>query len=233
MRVDAALSVMERTVDHDADRLHQRTAGVPGGGGGPGPMGGLGQLVVVRHGETAWSRDRRHTGRTDVPLLPEGEAQALELGRYLQAWRFGAVLVSPLVRARRTCELAGFGEEAVVEPDLAEWDYGAYEGRTSADISAERPGWSLWSDGVERGETLAGLGDRADRVVARARLFGGDVLVFGHGHALRVLAARWLGLDPGAGALFTLSPCGIGVLGWEHAAPVLCRWNAGPGVLTT
>lgn len=183
------------------------------------------QLVVVRHGQTSWSRDGRHTGRTDVPLLDAGEAQARALRGRLAGLQVTTVLVSPLARARRTCELAGFAANAEIDPDLAEWDYGAYEGRTTAEIRVQRPGWSLWSDGVERGETLAALSDRADRVVAKVRRQSGVVLAFGHGHALRVLGARWIGLDPSAASLFVLSPCGLGVLGWEHETPAMRSWN--------
>ncbi len=183
------------------------------------------RLVVVRHGETQWSQAGRHTGTTDVPLTADGEHQAVELGEVLRRPRWAAVMVSPLGRARRTCELAGFADVAVVVPELAEWDYGAYEGRTTDEIAVERPGWSLWRDGVERGETLAAVGERADEVVVAARRGSGDTLAFAHGHILRVLAARWLGLGPEAGALFALDPCGVGVLGWEHRLPAMTGWN--------
>lgn len=183
------------------------------------------RLVVVRHGETEWSRARRHTGTTDVPLLADGEQEAVELGQVLRQATWAAVLVSPLGRARRTCALAGFSDVAVVVPELREWDYGAYEGRTTEEIVAGRPGWSLWRDGVEAGETLAELSARADQVVAIARRTPGDTLAFAHGHILRVLAARWLGLGPEAGALFALDPCGVGLLGWEHRMPAMTAWN--------
>lgn len=192
----------------------------------------LPRLVVVRHGETQWSHDRRHTGTTDVPLLADGERQAVEVGKVLRRSRWAAVMVSPLGRARRTCELAGFADVAVVVPELAEWDYGAYEGRTTDEIVAERPGWSLWRDGVEAGETLAAVGARTDQVVAAARREAGDTLAFAHGHVLRALAARWLGLGPEAGALFALDPCGVGILGWEHRLPAMSGWNLLVGRMT-
>ncbi|MHB8592997.1 MAG: histidine phosphatase family protein [Acidimicrobiales bacterium] len=186
-----------------------------------------GRLVVVRHGATEWSRSGRHTGRTDVPLCGLGEAQATDLARRLGVHRFALVLSSPLARARRTCALAGFDEPARVIDDLAEWDYGQYEGLTTDGIRAGHPGWSLWRDGAPGGETADQVGLRADRVVALAREAGGDVLAFAHGHVLRVVTARWLGLPAGAGSLFLLPPAGIGVLGWEREVPALVRW--GPG----
>ncbi|HZU79377.1 MAG TPA: histidine phosphatase family protein [Acidimicrobiales bacterium] len=183
------------------------------------------RLVVVRHGATAWSLSGRHTGRTDLPLEPPGEAQARGLAARLAGHRFAAVLVSPLRRARQTCDLAGFGDGAEVVPGLAEWDYGDYEGRTSAEIRAERPGWSLWRDGVPAGETIGDVCRRADEVVKLARGHGGDVLAFGSGHILRVVAARWLGLDPSFGGSLALGAGALGVLGWEHEEPALVRWN--------
>lgn len=194
-------------------------------------MTSRGRLVVARHGETSWSRSGRHTGRTDVPLLPEGEAQARALGERLGDVELAAVRTSPLARAHRTCVLAGFGSRAEVDPDLVEWDYGAYEGLTTAEIREERPGWLLWSDGVVHGESVADVAARADRVVAWARAHQGDTLVFAHGHVLRVLAARWLGLDAVAGRLFVLGPGALGVLGWEHDEPVVVRWNVTGGPL--
>jgi broad specificity phosphatase PhoE len=185
---------------------------------------GLGRLVAVRHGETAWSATLRHTGRSDLPLEPEGRAQAEALGRRLAAHPFALVLVSPLERARETGALAGF-PDAVVCEDLREWDYGAYEGRTTADIRAERPGWSLWRDGAPDGETLDQVAARADRVVALARAEAGDVLVFAHAHILRVVAARWLALPAGDGSRWVLGPASVSVLGWERETPVIERWN--------
>lgn len=200
------------------------SVGLPAGGGT-----GTGRLVVVRHGQTAWSRSGRHTGRTDQPLLPEGEVQARQVGALLGGRHFAAVRTSPRQRAVRTCELAGFGEAAVVDPDLAEWDYGAFEGLTTPEIQARRPGWLLWSDGVEGGERLEDVAARADRVIAAVRARAGDTLVFAHGHLLRVLAARWLGLAPGIGRRFSLNAGALGVLGWEHDEPVMRRWNLTAG----
>jgi broad specificity phosphatase PhoE len=185
-------------------------------------------LWVVRHGETEWSRAGRHTGRTDLPLTPEGERQAGRVGALLAGRHFALVLTSPLERARATCRLAGLGEGARVVADLAEWDYGAAEGRTSAEIAAERPGWTLWRDGPPGGETLEALGRRADRVIAEALGAAGEVAIFAHGHVLRVLAARWLGLEPAAGRLLALDPATVSVLGHERAARVVRRWNLAP-----
>ncbi len=185
---------------------------------------GGGRLVVVRHGATAWSRTVRHTGRSDVALEPEGREQARAVGRRLGDHTFGAVLVSPLERARETAVLAGFPEAEICQ-DLREWDYGAYEGRTTAEIRAECPGWSLWSDGAPDGETLAEVARRADRVVAVTRSVPGDVLVFAHAHILRVVAARWLALPAGDGSRWVLSPASVSVLGWERETPVIERWN--------
>ena len=181
--------------------------------------------MVVRHGATAWSRAGRHTGRTDLPLDEGGRDQARALGRRLAGHGFALVLVSPLERARETCALAGLGAGAQERGDLAEWDYGAYEGRTSAEIRAERPGWRLWDDGVPDGETLAAVAARADRVVAEARAAGGDVAAFAHGHLLRIVAARWLGLDPAAGGSLLLRAGALGVCSWDRGAPALGRWD--------
>ena len=179
----------------------------------------------MRHGETEWSRAGKHTGRTDVPLDEHGRAEARALAGMLRGHRFALVLTSPLSRAVETCRLAGLGDRAVVRDELAEWDYGAYEGRTTAEIRAERPGWSLWSDGVPAGETAADVGARADRALAELEAGGGDAAVFAHGHLLRVLTARWLGLEPGAGRLLALDPATISVLGYEHEWRVLRAWN--------
>jgi broad specificity phosphatase PhoE len=184
------------------------------------------RVVPIRHGETEWSRAGRHTGRTDVPLTEAGREEARRLRPCLAAWSFAKVLVSPLQRARSTCELAGFGDRAEVRDDLMEWDYGAYEGRATADIRAERPGWFLWRDGVTDGETVEQVGERADRIIAEARSAGGDVLLFAHGHLLRILAARWLGLPPDRGRSFALATGVLSVLGWEREEPVIERWNA-------
>ncbi len=187
------------------------------------------RLVVVRHGATEWSRAGRHTGRTDLPLLEDGRSEARALGRRLAGHDFALVLCSPMRRARETAEIAGFGPRAQECADLCEWDYGAYEGMTTDDIRAERPGWSLWSDGVPGGETTQEVGARADRVIALARDRSGDVLAFAHAHVLRVVAARWVGLAPGAGAVFTLAPATISVLGWERDTAVVSRWNDAAG----
>jgi probable phosphoglycerate mutase len=183
------------------------------------------EVVLVRHGETEWTVTRQHTGRTDIPLNEEGERQARLVGDALRGRRFGLVLTSPLRRARETCELAGFGYDARIRDDLMEWDYGEYDGRTTADIRGERPGWSLWRDAPPGGETAAEVGRRADRVVEELRGAEVDALVFGHGHQLRVLAARWLGLDPADGRLFYLSTGTISILGYERETAVLRRWN--------
>lgn len=183
------------------------------------------RLVAVRHGSTAWSLERRHTGRTDIPLEPEGETQAIEVGRRLVGHDFALVLTSPLQRARVTCELAGFGESAQICDDLAEWDYGDMEGLTTAEIRLARPGWDLWRDGVDGGESLQDVSLRAERVIQSVRAQLGDVLVFADAHFLRVLAARWVGLDPDAGRMLSLAPATLSVLDWEHETPVISRWN--------
>jgi probable phosphoglycerate mutase len=185
------------------------------------------QLWVVRHGETPWSAGGKHTGRTDVPLSDNGRTQAARLAPMLARHPFALVLTSPLQRAEETSRLAGF-DQANVDADLQEWDYGSYDGRTTADIRAERPGWSLWRDGCPDGESAADVGARADRVVARARDATGDVVAFAHGHLLRVLAARWIGLAPAAGALLALETATVSVLGWERDQAVVQRWNLSP-----
>ena len=183
------------------------------------------ELWVVRHGETEWSRAGRHTGRTDVPLTPSGERQALALRARLAGLRFAAVLSSPLSRALETCRLAGHGEAARIVGDLREWDYGEYEGRTTAEIQREVPGWNIWSAGVPGGESVDELGRRADRVIEEAVAARGDVLLFAHGHVLRVLAARWCGLAPRDGRLLALGTASLGVLGHERGTRVVQRWN--------
>jgi probable phosphoglycerate mutase len=185
----------------------------------------LGKLVVIRHGETEWSEEGRHTGRIDIPLDDHGREQARSLAGALATRSFSLVLVSPLSRATETCALAGFADRAVPTEDLLEWDYGDYDGRTTHDIRGERPGWTLWADGVPGGETAASVGRRADRVIERARAETGDTLCFAHGHILRVLAARWIGLPPMGGRMLALGACGIGELGWEREVPVIERWN--------
>jgi broad specificity phosphatase PhoE len=182
-------------------------------------------VVLVRHGETEWSRSGQHTSRTDVPLTDAGRATAARLGGALPIREFTLVLTSPLQRARDTCSAAGFGRLASSCPDLVEWDYGDYEGRTTVDIRTERPGWTLWRDGVPGGETVEEVGARADRVIARVRAAGGDALLFSHGHFLRVLAARWVELAPADGARFALDAGAWSQVGWEREQPVLRQWN--------
>ena len=183
------------------------------------------QVVLVRHGETEWTRAGMHTGRTDIPLTERGREEARAVGVELRERRFALVLTSPLARASETCRLAGLGEEAAIREELMEWDYGAYEGRTTIEIRGERPGWTLWRDGVPDGETAAQVGARVDRVIAELRAVAGDAAVFAHGHVLRVLAARWLGLEPDAGRLFALDPATISILGYERETPVVRMWN--------
>ena len=197
----------------------------------------MGEVVVVRHGATEWSRSGQHTGTSDLPLLPDGEDDGRRLRPVLAERNLAHAFVSPLVRARRTAELAGLFDGSVdtrIEPDLVEVDYGGYEGRTTKEISAElgRP-WSLWADGTVPGDTpgedLTQVGARVDRVLARVRplLDDGDVALVAHGHVLRILTARWLGLGPEAGALFPLTTGRYGILGTEHSWPALTGWNTG------
>jgi len=187
------------------------------------------EIVLVRHGETGWSASGRHTGRTDVPLTAQGERQAKAVIPLLQGREFSAVLCSPLERAVQTAEIAGL-PNVELDADLQEWDYGAYEGLTTAEIRARRPGWFLWRDGVPGGESVDDVGARANRVIARARqaLDDGDVAVIAHGHLLRVLGARWVRLDPRCGAHLALDTATVSVLGFEHAEPVIRRWNQAP-----
>ncbi|HVB92377.1 MAG TPA: histidine phosphatase family protein [Acidimicrobiales bacterium] len=183
------------------------------------------KIVFLRHGETEWSVSGQHTGRTDIPLIEEGRKQAEAAGQRLKGLEFGQILTSPLLRASETCRLAGFAGEP--DPDLMEWDYGAYEGLTTGEIRVDRPGWDLWVDGVIDGERAADVGRRADRVIERCRQKEEDTLCVAHGHLLRVLTARWLGLPPAGGRLFTLSPGAVCVLGWERENPVVAGWNLG------
>ena len=185
--------------------------------------------MLVRHGETEWTLSGQHTGRTDIPLTERGREDAKAVGDALSDRRFAAVLTSPLSRATETCRLAGLGDAAVLRDELAEWDYGDYEGRKTVDIRKERPGWSLWRDGVPNGETAAEVSARVDRVVADLRALDGDAVVFAHGHLLRVLAARWLGLEPDAGRLFALDPATMSVLGYERETAVIRAWNQRTG----
>jgi probable phosphoglycerate mutase len=184
-------------------------------------------LYLARHGETAWSLSGQHTGLTDLPLTERGECNARQLGERLKGLSFAKVLTSPLQRAARTCELAGFGGAAEVEPGLLEWDHGEYEGWTPADIHRERPGWYIFRDGCPGGESPEQVGARADRVVSRVRTVQGDVLLFSSAHFLRVLAARWLGLEPGAGRYFLLSTASLSALGYEHnlSQPAIRLWD--------
>ena len=184
-------------------------------------------LYLARHGETAWSLSGQHTGMTDLALTEAGERHAAQLGQRLKGLRFAKIMTSPLQRAARTCELAGFGTAAEIENDLLEWDYGRYEGRTSADIHAEAPDWELFRDGCPGGETPAQVGARADRVVGKARAVEGNVLVFSSGHILRMVGARWLGLEPGAGRYLYLRTASLSALGYEHtrSKPVIQLWD--------
>ena len=187
----------------------------------------LSVFYLARHGETAWSLSGQHTGRTDLPLTERGERNARALGERLRGLTFAKVFTSPLQRAARTCELAGFGSAAEIDPDLVEWDYGQYEGRRSAEIHVERPDWQLFRDGCPGGESPGQIGARADRVVGRVRAVKGDVLVFSSGHFLRVLAARWLGLDAAGGRYLLMSTASLSALGYEHklAEPAIHLWN--------
>ncbi|MBA3558266.1 MAG: histidine phosphatase family protein [Gemmatimonadaceae bacterium] len=182
-------------------------------------------LWLLRHGETPWSIAGRHTGRTDVALTERGERQAAALGRHLGGRAFALVLTSPLCRAADTCRLAGYADVAERDDDLLEWDYGAFEGKTSREIRAERPAWTIWNDGASGGETPDEVGRRADRVIARVKAAVGDVALFAHGHLLRTLAARWLDLPPRAGGSLTLDTASVSVLGVERERCVIQHWN--------
>jgi broad specificity phosphatase PhoE len=183
------------------------------------------EVVLVRHAETEWSLGGRHTGRTDIPLSENGRTAARVLAGRLQAWHFQLVLVSPSLRARETCELCGLGERAQVREDLLEWDYGDYEGLTSPQIRDLRPGWNLWRDGAPAGESAGDVGARVDRVIAETSACSGPVAVFSHGHTLRVLGARWIGLSPDHGSRLGLATGALCLLGEEHQRNVLVRWN--------
>jgi len=184
-------------------------------------------VYVARHGNTAWTLSGQHTGLTDLPLTPDGERNAQRLGERLKGLTFTRVFTSPLQRASRTCELAGFGAVAEVDPDLVEWDYGKYEGLTAAQILRDRPNWQLFRDGAPGGESPEQVGARADRVIERMRSIAGDVLLFSSGHFMRVLAARWLALNPDGGRYFLLNPASLSALGYEHnlTSPVIRLWN--------
>jgi broad specificity phosphatase PhoE len=187
----------------------------------------LPSVTLVRHGETEWSASGRHTGRTDIPLTEEGERRARRLRERLDGLKFDRVFTSPLQRARHTCALAGFGDRAVVDADLLEWNYGDYEGRTTKEILGQRPDWLLFRDGCPNGEQPADVGARADRIIARLRAEDDRAIVFSSGHILRVLAARWLGLPPSEGRLFMLGTASVSVLGYEHDKdePAAQLWN--------
>jgi broad specificity phosphatase PhoE len=184
-------------------------------------------VYLARHGETAWSLSGQHTGRTDLPLTERGERNARALGERLRGMTFAKVFTSPLQRAMRTCELAGFGAVAEIDTDLVEWDYGQYEGRRTAEIHVERPDWQLFRDGCTGGESPDQVGARADRIVERLRAVHGDVLLFSSGHFLRVFASRWLSLEAAAGRYFLLSTASLSALGYEHnpAEPAIRLWN--------
>jgi broad specificity phosphatase PhoE len=185
------------------------------------------EIWLVRHGATLWSASGQHTGRTDLPLTPEGETAARGIGDLLKGRQFAVVLSSPMQRALETCRIAGYGEQAVVDENLREWDYGDYEGRTSREIQSERPGWSLWKDGVRGGESIGQVAARAEAVMERALGSGGDALLFAHGHILRILSARWLGLPAEGGRYFALGTAAVSRLGYEHDARVITAWNCG------
>jgi broad specificity phosphatase PhoE len=184
------------------------------------------RVYVVRHGETAWSLSGQHTGVTDIPLTERGRAVARSLQPILAKPSFALVLTSPLSRARETCELAGFGDRAVVERDLVEWNYGEYEGLTPKQIHAKRPGWVIFRDGCPGGEAPEQVGARADRVIARIRATRGDVALFAHGHVFRVLVARWIGLPATAGQHFLLDTATLNILGYYRDSPAVKVWNA-------
>jgi probable phosphoglycerate mutase len=184
------------------------------------------KVYVVRHGETEWSLSGQHTGVTDIPLTENGRAVARRLRPVLAEQSFRLVLTSPLLRARETCELAGLGDSAAVEPDLHEWNYGDYEGLTPKQIFDKQPGWMIFRDGCPGGETPTQIGARVDRVIARVRATSGDVALFAHGHVFRVLVARWIGLPPGAGQHFLLDTATVNVLGYYRDSPAVKMWNA-------
>jgi len=188
----------------------------------------LPQVYIVRHGETGWSASGRHTGRTDLPLTERGEQAAKLVGERLYGMSFDAVFTSPSLRARRTCELAGFGLTSKVDEDLAEWDYGDYEGLRTPEILEKRPGWSLFRDGCPNGESVAQISARADRVIARLRQINGNAIIFSSGHISRVIAARWLGADASMGRFLILNTGSVSILGYEHsiAEPAIRLWNS-------
>jgi broad specificity phosphatase PhoE len=187
----------------------------------------LPEIHMIRHGETAWTESRKHTGLSDIPLTERGERQARRFGEHLRGRTFTHVFTSPLQRARRTCELAGFGAMAQIDPELVEWNYGEYDGLTRSEILKRRPGWQVFRDGCPGGESTEEVGARADRVIGRLRALDGDVLLFSSGHFMRVFAARWLGLDACYGRLFMLSTTTLSILGYDHdkSEPAIRLWN--------
>jgi probable phosphoglycerate mutase len=188
------------------------------------------ELWLMRHGETEWSLSGAHTSRTDIPLTEQGRKRAEKLRDYLKGTEFYAVFVSPMQRARETCAIAGFGDVAKVDDGLKEWDYGVYEGKTTKEIQAQIPGWSVWKNEIVGGETVEHVGERADGVIAQALKTapdGGKVALFAHAHILRILAARWIGLDATGGSLFALGTGSVSVLGWEREIRVIQSWNRG------
>jgi len=187
-------------------------------------------LWLIRHGETEWSLNRKHTSRTDIGLTEHGRSSAEKLRDYLQGTEFTAVFTSPMKRARETCTIAGFGDIAIIDEGLMEWDYGVHEGRTTEEIREETPGWSVWKDEISGGERVEHVGVRADEVIARALKYGGEggrVALFAHAHILRILAARWIGLNAECGRLFALGTGSVSVLGWERETRVVQLWNHG------
>jgi broad specificity phosphatase PhoE len=194
-----------------------------------GPSEEPGLVLLVRHAQTEWSLSGRHTGRTDIPLTEDGRRSADRLAPHLAGRRFEVVWTSPLSRARETCERAGLGADAVARDELLEWDYGDYEGLTTTEICARRPDWNLWRDGCPGGESAADVGRRVDRLVAELADLRGEAICFAHGHVLRVLGARWVGLDPNAGALLALGTGSISELSHERETRVLWRWNEDVG----
>jgi len=189
----------------------------------------LPRLFLTRHGDTPWTESRQHTGRTDLALNARGEHNARLIGERLRKnYSFDRVFTSPLQRASKTCELAGYGEKAEIDADLVEWDYGSFEGKRGKEIRAERPGWLLYRDGCPGGESPEDVAARADRFIARIRDLTGDILAFSSGHVTRMIAARWLGLPPGAGRFFYCRPASVGVLAYEHDSldePIIFKWN--------
>ena len=213
---------MTETTDTDASTAASAEPGATAESAEPAQT----RLVLARHGETAWSKSGQHTGRTDIPLTDLGREQARDLGAELAGRSFRHVLSSPLMRASETARLAGFGAELVTDPDLQEWDYGVYEGRRRVDIARDDPGWTIWSRPIPGGESLVELGQRADRVIARLLPLGGDILVFSHGHLLRVLAARWIEAPPVTASRLDLWTATLSELGWEAERRVIEVWNS-------